>query len=295
MRRKTHDTFIEEMKDKHPNLEVLSEYVNSRTKVHLKCRVCEKEFDARPSSLCFGNGCPHCAGVAHKSNNEYIEEMSYIHPDIVVLGEYRSSKAKVQLKCIICDNEWSATPNSSLEGRGCPYCAGLMKKTHNQFVKEMKSKHPQIEVLGTYENNKTKVKCKCMKCGQEFSSQPHSMLNAWRGCPRCSISIGEKSIRSWLIENNIEYIQEYSFSDCRDKRVLPFDFYLPNENIAIEFDGKQHFTKNDYWGGKDALKVLQRHDRIKNDYCSTHNIKLVRIPYWDFKNISSILSKELTI
>lgn len=113
--------------------------------------------------------------------------------------------------------------------------------------------------------------------------------------PRCSISTGEKSIRSWLIENDIKFIPEYTFIDCRDQRVLPFDFYLPDKNTIIEYDGKQHFEKNDYWGGESALRIVQHHDRIKNNYCSSNNINLIRIPYWDFKNIPMILSKELAI
>lgn len=293
MRRKTHDEFISEMKINHPTLKVLSEYINGRTKVNLKCNVCGNELSATPGSLYMWHGCPKCAGVSKKTHEEYLREMQSIHPTIEVLGKYIHSKSKVRLRCSVCEKEWEAIPNASLRGKGCPHCAGLARKTQEQFVSEMKQKHPNIEILGTYKNNKTKVKCRCLECGEEFIGLPHSMLDAWRGCPRCSISVGEKSIRSWLIENDINYIPEHTFADCRDQRVLPFDFYLPDYNTIIEYDGKQHFEKNDYWGGECALRIVQHHDRIKNDYCSSNNIHLIRIPYWDFNNINDILTKEL--
>lgn len=293
MRRKTHDEFISEMKINHPTLKVLSKYINGRTKVNLKCNVCGNEFSVTPGSLYMGHGCASCAGTSSKSSELFVEEMSYVHPEIYVLDEYKNSKTKIKLRCSVCNGEWEATPNSLLMGRGCPYCAGLARKTHERFVSEMKSKHPDIVIIGAYKNNKTTVEYRCSKCGETFQGKPNSMLNAWRGCPRCAVSVGEKSIRSWLNENNIRYIQEYTFDDCRDKRVLPFDFYLPDKNTIIEYDGKQHYEKNAYFGGEDALKTLQKHDKIKNDYCFSNNIRLIRIPYWDFKNIPIILSKEL--
>lgn len=293
MRRKSHEQFMKEMKTNHPTLQVLSEYRNGRTKVDLKCNICGLSFSAVPGSLYMGHGCPKCSGIIKKTHEQYVKEMAELHPTITILGKYQNSKTKVRLKCNNCENEWEAIPNSSLKGRGCPYCSGLMRKTQAQFIDEMEQKHPNIEVRGIYKNNKTKVECKCSKCGETFFGMPHSMLDAWRGCPRCSISVGEKSIRSWLIQNNVNYLQEYTFSDCRDKKVLPFDFYLPDYNTAIEYDGKQHYEKNDYWGGEDAFKTLQLHDQIKNDYCFSNNIRLIRIPYWDFNNINNILTKEL--
>lgn len=60
----------------------------------------------------------------------------------------------------------------------------------------------------------------------------------------CSInSKGEAKIKKILKENNIEYIQEKRFNDCvfNTKKIARFDFYLPQENCLIEYDGIQHF------------------------------------------------------
>ena len=100
-------------------------------------------------------------------------------------------------------------------------------------------------------------------------------------------------IRQWLINNGIEYEYQKSFADCRDKRSLPFDFYLPEYNVCIEYDGKQHYESIEYFGGEESFAYTQRHDEIKNQYCADNNIKLLRIPY--FANVEEELNKFLFI
>ena len=86
-------------------------------------------------------------------------------------------------------------------------------------------------------------------------------------------------------ENNIEYIKEKVFKDCKsNSRNLFFDFYLPRQNICIEYDGKQHFEPFYLWGEK-AFEITKRTDKIKNKYCEDNNIKLLRIPYWKIPEV----------
>ena len=107
-------------------------------------------------------------------------------------------------------------------------------------------------------------------------------------------------VRIWLsslllLENSDEHIEHlYSINK------LSFDFYLPEHNLCIEYDGEHHY-KSVRFNGKSiessekAFKKTQLHDQIKTDYCLNNNIQLFRIPYWDFKNIEQILEKELQI
>lgn len=99
------------------------------------------------------------------------------------------------------------------------------------------------------------------------------------GCPKCRESKGEKIIRGYLIENNFNFISQHKFPDCKDIKTLPFDFYLPEHNICIEFDGRQHYEVIDRWGGVEGLKDQQKKDKIKNKYCENNKIKLFRISY----------------
>jgi hypothetical protein len=120
------------------------------------------------------------------------------------------------------------------------------------------------------------------------------------GCLKCNSSQGNIEVERILKSNNINYICEYKFQDCKNKKCLPFDFYLPEINACIEFDGQQHFIPMGF-GSKDPktpilkLKRTKINDEIRNKYCSINNIKLIRIPYKDFNNIEEILKRESVI
>lgn len=103
-------------------------------------------------------------------------------------------------------------------------------------------------------------------------------------------SSGEKIIREFLETHNITYQQEKRFSDCRDNKPLPFDFYLPDRNTCIEFDGQQHYEPI---YNENRLAICQKHDQIKNNYCEQNNITLIRIPYYEGNNINEILKTQL--
>lgn len=95
--------------------------------------------------------------------------------------------------------------------------------------------------------------------------------------------------------------QQYTFKDCHDVNLLKFDFAIENSGIIeylIEFDGQQHFKPVDFAGkgmqwAIEQFKNTQRRDKIKNQYCIDNNILLIRIPYWEFKNIEEKLSSVL--
>ncbi len=118
-------------------------------------------------------------------------------------------------------------------------------------------------------------------------------------CHYCGISSGELRIMEYLNSNNLNYKKEKSFADCVSNggRKLRFDFYLPEYNIAIEYDGRQHFEPVTFWNGQDANKKFREckeNDAIKNEFCSKNNITLIRIPYWNYNKIDTILASELS-
>lgn len=102
----------------------------------------------------------------------------------------------------------------------------------------------------------------------------------------------EYKIKEILDNLNIDYIQEKRFKDCKDIKTLPFDFYLPYYNTCIEFDGWQHYNMIKY-DTSDKFKIRKKHDYMKDEYCKNNNIYLIRIPYWEYKNIENILHTEI--
>ena len=92
----------------------------------------------------------------------------------------------------------------------------------------------------------------------------------------------EDFIDSYLKSLHIEFEREKRFVDCKnaqDSDMLPFDFYIKSHNVIIEYDGMHHFEPIPYWGGDEKFQITQRNDNIKNNYCKSHNITLLRLPY----------------
>lgn len=88
---------------------------------------------------------------------------------------------------------------------------------------------------------------------------------------------------------------QYCFQNCKDEKVLPFDFYIPSLSIAIEFDGKQHYTPIQFFGGVQGFNMTKKHDELKNKYCYDNNINLIRIPYTKYNEIEQILNDKIAI
>ena len=295
---KTHEEFIKEIKEINNDIEILGEYKGSNKKIKCKCKKDGYEWEATPSNLLNGQGCPKCSGTIKKTTEEFKQELKKVNNDIEILGEYVSNKIKIKCKCKIDGYEWEARPNSLLNGTGCPKCAGNIQLTHEEFIIRMNKINDNIEILGEYVNSATKIKVRCKKDRYEWKVRPNSLLSG-QGCPKCNASKGEKRVSKYLDSRNINYIPQYKFDDCRSKDKLPFDFYIPSLNIAIEYDGEDHYMFVFRGKGDTYEKAFNRfigtkvRDTIKTMYCKENNIKLIRIPYWDFDRIEEILEKEL--
>lgn len=99
---------------------------------------------------------------------------------------------------------------------------------------------------------------------------------------------------NWLDDKGIEYESECMLEGCLYKRPLRFDFYIPKLNMAIEYDGEQHFRPIGWYTYDIAsFTSMQTRDSIKNNYCKEHGIRLLRIPYTDYDNIDNILNKQI--
>ena len=192
-------------------------------------------------------------------------------------------------------------------GRGCYYCGReVTEKCHiidpnvnENECRKMCEKKGFVYIGNYKEDGRIYIQyicCKHQEAGIQVMQKGNMNRNNIQGCPYCFdtkkfvFSKGEKAIEQVLQESNIIYLPQYTFSDCRDKNLLPFDFYLPELNKCIEYDGQHHFYPVAFNGipeekAKDNHLTTIRHDKIKNQYCKNNNIELLRIPYYDFKNI----------
>jgi len=268
-------------------------YINNKKEVIIICKE-HGQFNARPDSfLQKRKKCPICN---NKINNKdkFIKKANEVHNNLYdySLVNYIHSEKNVT---IICKEhgEFYQTPHNHMNGTKCPNCCKNKKITFDEFINKSNEIHGNLYdySLVDYINTTTNIKIICKKHG-EFIQSPSSHLSS-SGCPVCRESKGEKTIHSFLQRNNIYFINQKRFKNCKNKSQLPFDFYLPIFNICIEYDGIQHFKPNEFFGGLEALNNTQNNDEIKTNYCSSNNIKLIRIPYYLFNEIDNILLEKI--
>lgn len=274
----------------------LVEYKNSQKKVKIICPI-HGEFEQRPNDHIQGKSCIMCAGIKKGNNNTFIEKAKKQHGDKYnySIVEYKNTRTKVKIICPV-HGEFEQVPYDHINGFGCAKCGGVKKLTTYEFSKRAKELHGNKYnySLVDYKNMHTKVKILCVKHG-EFNQTPHNHLKL-AGCPTCNKSKGEKTISWFLDKNNIKYKEQKTFKNCFNPstmKLLPFDFYLLNENVCIEFQGIQHYEPIKYMGGEIDFKKRQKNDIIKKEFCEKNGINLITIKYSD--KIWSILQKELHI
>lgn len=198
--------------------------------------------------------------------------------------------------------------DNMLHGHGCRDCA------HEQMTYIMQQDVDYVErYINSINNNKLLNKndyinvfkhnltIRC-NCGEIYTTSfANFKKHGVQQCRACSYrnSKGESYICKILDDLKIEYIQEKRFDDCRDIKPLPFDFYLPKYNLVIEYDGEGHYIESFYKpyseDPKQALINRQRKDSIKDDYCNTNKLHLLRIPYWELDNIECLIRNKIEI
>jgi hypothetical protein len=314
LKTKTHKQFEKEVDDlTSGEYTVISQYTHSNQKVTMLHNACGYKWDILPNSFTSGTRCPICMiklqGINNRVTSEEYRHRVYnlVDDEYSVISDYKTSMEKVELHHHICGRNYWVEPHSFLKGHRCPYCAqrGQPQKSHSSFIKDVKEVFDLREYtfLSKYNGATEYITIKHNPCAYIFKMMPNNFIKS-KGCPSCnSSSKGEMQVHNILQKFNVAFKKEFVFEDCRYKYPLPFDFAILNPNcrseLLIEYDGEQHFKPVNFGGisDKDAqnnFKRTQHNDQIKNQYCKDNNIPLLRIPYWEFDNIESILEEWLT-
>jgi hypothetical protein len=273
------------------------------TKIKIKI-ICKKHgiFETTPySHYGLKSKCPKCQiDKRILDTNKFIEKCKKVHGDEYdySLSNYKCWTEKTK---IICKEHgiFEQSPNSHISNKqGCPKCRLIklknrlsdLKLSQDEFIEKCKLIHGDKYdySLVDYKLAINKVKIICPKHGI-FEQVAGCHYIQKQGCPKCKSSKGETKIEQFLIKNFIRYERQKTFKDCKNKRYLPFDFYLSELNTCIEYNGKQHYIETEYWN-HNKLEQTMKHDSIKKEYCDKNNIELLIIKYIDYKNIFKILS-----
>ena len=151
-----------------------------------------------------------------KTHEQFIKELKEINPNIEILSKYTSNSEKVLCRCTLDFNEWKTTPHVLLQGHGCPICADKHQNRRNNedFIKELKERHPNIIPLEKFKNAGSTMRLKCSICGYEWQTSPNVLLNKnGYGCPKCANHgrVSEREMIERLKKSNptIRYISGY--------------------------------------------------------------------------------------
>lgn len=289
--------FIEKSSKKHNNKYDYSEveYKGSHENVKIICTT-HGSFVQIANNHVHGKGCSKCAknGVL-LTTNEFIAKAKEIHSHTYDYSKvvYQRSKNKIEIICKV-HGVFKQMPYAHLGGAGCPKCYRDSRRSNtSDFINKSKAIHGDTYNydLTNFKNDKTNVIITCKNHG-DFEQRPDTHKKG-SGCPICSNSKGEKTISDFLSIHKIEFVSGKMFDDCIFKRRLKFDFFIPSHNLCIEYDGEQHFVPIDCFGGKPKLKITQKRDKTKDEYCHKNNIHLLRISYKE--NVVEKLKKHFKI
>ena len=309
------------------NKNIISPYCiakNSHKKIWIKCT--KTDYHGSYEVICShfqqGNRCPYCNSFASKKVHpkDSFAQWGIDNIDRNFLEKYRSDKntlnprelakqssKKVWIKCQNKDyhEDYLVTCSHFFNGRRCPYCTNNQGKVHPKD--SFGALYPEKAKYRSKRNNKSPYEVTprtgakywfyCEDCGTEFLVSLDSLNNnRSMKCLNCTSSKGEQKIKDWLNNNKFSFISQKKFFGLvgLNGGNLSYDFYLPNNNLLIEYQGQQHekYIKGLHNFKKDFEKQKE-HDKRKREYAKFHNIDLLEIRYWDFDNIEEILQDKI--
>lgn len=304
------EEFIKKARVKHGDKYDYSkvEYVNNKTKVCIICPI-HGEFLQTPNNHLTGYGCSKCGReLAHSKTSltteEAIKKFIKIHGDYYDYSKVQYVNKRTPIT-IICPKhgEFQQTPDSHINQKaGCPICAKIKSKhkqlkTNEQFIQDAKRVHGDIYDYSqvNYQGAYIPIVIICKKHGK-FYQTPHSHLSSKAGCPYCSLKSQTKLFNKLQNDfSNEEILFEVGNKTIPWLKEQRFDIYFPKYNIAIEYNGKQHYTPIKYFGGEIEFNKTINRDNIKKEKCTLNNCTLLQIKYdytdEDYQNLVKTIHK----
>jgi Zn finger protein HypA/HybF involved in hydrogenase expression len=261
-------------------------------------------FEQTPHShISMKTGCPLCgnrsAGLSNQKGWEVVRDMFIsVHGDRYKYDSntYRDVSHKMRIECSI--HGWfEQKPYQHYSDHGCKKCgseenAERKKITFSDFIEKSKVIHGKkcSYEKAEYVDIFTPIHITCSKHGEFFQTPRNHYRGS--GCPKCNSSKGEEKIRNILSDLSVEFIEQKTFDDLVHKNYLRCDFYLPNHNTVIEFNGIQHYEPISVFGGINGLKENQTRDIIKYNFLEKNKIDLIIVRY-DNEDIKNYLINKL--
>lgn len=272
-----------------------NEYIACDKKLKFKCSL-GHIWETKPYYLVNNNSwCPQC-NKSNKDNIELFKQIAIDRGGECLSDVYVNCRTKLKFICSE-KHTWDAKPHDVKFSKSwCPICSNSRKLTIEE-MDEIASKRGGKCLSETYIDSHTKLLWEC-KYGHQWKAKPSQIKNINTWCPECNESKGERMVGNILTNKKIIFERQKTFDDCVGKKYkLLFDFYLPEDNVLIEYDGEQHYKPKSFHRcsvetAKKSFNDLKINDNIKNEYCIKNNITLIRIPY-TIKDVEEYLLTKL--
>lgn len=301
-----------------------TEYVSANKKITVTCPI-HGDFNVKANNHLTGHNCPKCSneGITHVitklptngNNTRKITQEDAVARIHDMFGnkyktdevKYINNVTKIKLYCIETDEYgvehgvFYITPSHLFSGQGCPKCGKNHRLTTEEFIQRSNLIHDNTYCYdkSVYKSTHRNLTITCPVHG-DFRQSPANHLRG-QGCPKCDISLLENEIYEALIKNNINFVQQTTFTWLRYEKNLFLDFYLPDYNIAIECQGEQHFRPVSFsrkMNGETLFIINKKRDTIKHDLCVEHGIDIlyysktkIEYQYQIYNNIEKLIQK----
>lgn len=278
------------------------QYTNTSSKAVLRCKKHDMVVpnESKSKRLYLNNPlCPECQRVAILEK-EFKDKLKKHYSDrFVLLSQYVNRDAPIILGCTLhgkkpfpikLENSRNIFHQEKNLGQlvRCPECERTqsLRNYKVEFKEKHGDKYSYPDIDKEFVNSKTKIPIECHV--KDINGNEHGIF--WqspaqhakpRGCPVCQESRNEIHIKNILQQAGIKFITQKTFPELKGK---PFDFYLPDYNVLIEYDGEQHFRpvfgKSEYTR-QITYNNTYESDSQKNTFATTnkYGIGLIRIPY----------------
>lgn len=302
-------------------------YKGSRNKIWIKCDKVDyhESYKIACNNLYKGDRCPYCRKTKVHPKDSFAQwGINTFGKDFLTkywspkntLNPWKLAPQSNKKIWILCqekdyhndDGGYPTTCDHFYRGNRCPYCNH--KKGYLHLKDSFGYLYPQRAKYWSKNNKKSpfevapksndKYKFICQECGEEFETSPNTSVLKNRSvkCKNCNFSKGEQRIKEWLIDNNIKFEQQKTFKYLigAGNGLLSYDFYLPQYNLLIEYQGKQHekFVERFHKSEEDFI-IQKEHDRRKKKYTKDNNIELLEIWYYDYENIEKVLDNIIKV
>ncbi len=272
----------------HPSeLKKVNDFTTGRTEGSIGCKACNSFAQWGIDNIC----------------SDFLEKYWDWEKNMVDPWEISYSSNKyIYIKCQNKNyhENYRVMVSNFINGNRCPYC----NKNKIHKLDSLGNLYPEVLELWSDKNKKTPYdyapksdQIVFWKCPdgehKDFKRGIYSSNLCNFRCPECQYSKGEKRIEKYFKKNNIPFVSQKEFNNLVGVkgRNLSYDFYLPQYNLLIEYQGEFHDGNGNYYV-KQNLKCQQEHDKRKREYAQINNIKFLEIWYWDYDNIEKILDKE---